>query len=183
MPGVVPPPRSAKGSVQRLFAREGRLFFRVQIASFAATLVDAATYQLVLRAGGYRGAALAGAIAGALTNFTLNRSWAFPPSGRSLRAQIAMYAAASLLTFLGLQAGLFTLIELLHVKPRLAWLPAKGFAWLGISYPLFRYVVFARRPPRERHGLPTDGASRCSQRRGRPGARRSIEPPDDRFRG
>jgi len=68
------------------------------------------------------------------------------------------YTAASLLTFLGLQAGLFVLIELLHVSPRLAWLPAKGFAWLGISYPLFRTEVFARRRLPGGDGRPIDGA-------------------------
>ena len=35
------------------------------------------------------------------------------------------------------------LIELAHVHERLAWFPAQLVAWVVVSYPLFRYVVFA----------------------------------------
>jgi len=139
-PGTAPSSRRS--------AQEARLFLRAQVSSLAATAVDAATYQLALFAGGYRAAALVGALLGAAMSFALNRTWAFPPSGRSLKSQMAMYAAASLATFLGLQACLFTLVELGHLEPRTAWVPARCLAWMGISYPLFRFVVFSR--PRER---------------------------------
>jgi len=139
----------------------GTILLRAGVSSFAATLVDALAYQLVLLAVGGIGltgpkgctlAALAGAILGAITNFTLNRRWAFPPSGRTLRSQVVLYALASLLTYLGLQGTLMLLVEVLGMNPHLAWVPAKVLAWAGISYPLFRFVVFAHPKSTEQSG-------------------------------
>jgi putative flippase GtrA len=124
------------------------VLLRASASSLTATAVDGVAYQLVLLLGwGYTAAAAAGAVIGAVTNFTMNRSWAFPPSGRTLRSQLALYCLASLLTYLGLQACLVLLIEVLHVDERLAWVPAQLIAWGAISYPLFRRVVFARPRP------------------------------------
>jgi putative flippase GtrA len=116
-----------------------------EAAVLARASVAAAAYQAVLFLGvGYVAAAFAGALLGAATNFTLNRTWAFPPSGRTLRSQLLMYAGASGLTYLALQAVLTLLVELGGVHERVAWVPAKGVAWMLVSYPLFRFVVFAR---------------------------------------
>ena len=41
-----------------------------------------------------------------------------------------------------LQACLFVLVEVLGVDARIAWAPAKVFAWLAVSYPMARFVVF-----------------------------------------
>ncbi len=124
---------------------EGRVLVRASSSSLVATVVDGAAYQLILFGGlGYPVAALGGALLGAIVNFTLNRTWAFGSNGRSLGSQVALYAFASLLTYLGLQACLSVLVEVLHVAERLAWVPAKVLAWGAISYPLFRLVVFAR---------------------------------------
>jgi putative flippase GtrA len=139
-------PAPARGAAS--WARERLVIARASISSLAATAVDAAAYQLVLFSdlGDYRAAAVCGALLGAVTNFTLNRAWAFPPSGRSLRWQAVLYAGASLLTLLGLQASLAVCVEALRMDEHLAWVPSKIAAWLFVSYPLFRCVVFA--PPR-----------------------------------
>jgi putative flippase GtrA len=148
-------PRAGRAQSRR--AEEGRVLVRASSSSLVATAVDGAAYQLILFGGfGYVVAALGGAVLGAIVNFTLNRAWAFGPGGRSLGSQIALYAFASLLTYLGLQACLAVFVEVLHVAERLAWVPAKILAWGAISYPLFRWVVFARprAAPGSRGGAP-----------------------------
>jgi hypothetical protein len=82
----------------------------------------------------------------------LNRAWAFPRPRRGLAAQAARYAASSLAAYLALQGALWVLIEVLFAGPRAAWLPAKGFAWLAISYPLLRFAVFNQPRPRRAVG-------------------------------
>jgi putative flippase GtrA len=126
---------------------EAKLLARASISSLAATVADGAVYQLVLLAGTehYVLAAFLGALCGAVTNFTLNRTWAFPATDKPLATQGLQYAAASGLTYVGLQACLVVLIEHLQVDARLAWVPAKVLVWLVISYPLHRFVVFAGR--------------------------------------
>jgi len=144
MPDSAPHP---EGAVARI-VREVPILMRASVSSVVATAVDGVAYQAVLFAeiGHYAIAAFVGAVLGAITNFTINRVWAFPPTSRSVRAQLPMYAAASGLVYLGLQGCLTLFVEFFGVNERLAWLPAKGIAWAGISYPLFRFVVFARRP-------------------------------------
>jgi putative flippase GtrA len=118
------------------------------VSSLAATVVDGIAYQAVLFAlvGRYGIAAFAGALLGAVTNFTLNRLWAFPSIGKKLWMQVWQYAIASGATYLGLQLCLMLLIEVLGVNERVAWLPAKLVAWIAVSYPMHRFVVFGKRP-------------------------------------
>ena len=119
---------------------------RASASSIAATVVDGVVYQAVLfcRLGNYTVAAIAGAVTGGITNFVLNRLWAFPPTSRDWKQQAGLYALASGVVYLGFQACLMVFIEMLHVNEHLAWFPAQLIAWVGVSYPLFRFVVFAR---------------------------------------
>jgi len=104
----------------------------------------------VLWAGSYTGrlyvlAAITGAVVGAVTNFLLCRYWAFQRTERHIAAQATLYALASFLTYLALQASLSLLIEVVRIDQRAAWFPAKAIAWLGVSYPMSRFVVFGAR--------------------------------------
>ena len=137
---------------------EASTLAKASVSSIAATVVDGVAYQGVLFAiaGHYGIAAFAGALLGAGTNFTLNRLWAFPPTGKKLATQAWQYAIASASTYLGLQLCLLLLIEVLHINERIAWLPAKIFAWLAVSYPLHRFMVFGRRKNNRDRVLPTD---------------------------
>jgi putative flippase GtrA len=147
---TAPPTAPASAApARRGWRHEGLVLAKASVSSAAATLVDGIAYQAVLfaLAGRYGIAAFAGAVLGAITNFTLNRIWAFGPGKHPLGKQIPLYAAASGLVFLGLQGCLTLFIEVLHVNERVAWIPAKGIAWACISYPLFRYVVFAQARP------------------------------------
>lgn len=120
---------------------------RATVSSLLATGVNAVAYQayLCVAYGRYGVAAAAGAIAGAVTNFLLNRNWAFGATQEKMLWQALRYVAVSLLTFLGLRVMLWALIELGSVGMRIAWLPAKVLAFLLVSYPLQRLWVFRRR--------------------------------------
>jgi len=112
----------------------------------AASVLDLIAYQFVLFVilDNYTVAAITGAVVGGVTNFLINRFWAFPPTARSLKVQGLMYVLASGAVYVGFQACLMFLIEILHMNEHWAWFPAQLVAWVGVSYPLFRFYVFAR---------------------------------------
>jgi putative flippase GtrA len=120
---------------------------RAAVSSLVATLVDGAVYQLLLFAlpSHYGLVALCGAVAGGVTNFTINRSWTFHASHEHGQLQAVRYAFTSLGTFLSLRAMLWLLVDLAGVSARIAWLPAKLLAFLFVSYPAQRAWVFATR--------------------------------------
>jgi putative flippase GtrA len=129
---------------------EVKLFARATVCSVAATIADGLVYEAVLFLGHNAGrlyvvAAILGAVAGAVTNFLLSRYWAFKQTEKHIGLQAAQYALASFLTYLALQGSLALLVEVAHVDARLAWVPAKLFAWLAVSYPMARFYVFGRR--------------------------------------
>jgi putative flippase GtrA len=117
---------------------------RASLSSAGATLVDGIVYQLVLTAlvGRYGAAAFLGALLGGVTNFAINRLWTFPGTTKRLGTQMSEYAFASLSTYLALQSSLYLLVEFGHTDQRVAWIPAKIIAWLLVSYPLQRFLVF-----------------------------------------
>jgi putative flippase GtrA len=121
---------------------------RAAISSFVATLTDGAFYEVVVFASmrigrtSYAAAAVAGAVAGGITNFTLNRHWAFRSNDHPLLSQGARYAIGSFMTLLVLEATLWLLVDRIGFDARAAWFPAKLVAWVGFSYPFQRLVVF-----------------------------------------
>jgi putative flippase GtrA len=131
-----------------LAKREVLSALRAAISSFVATLTDGAFYQLVvlttMRMGphSYAAAAVAGAVAGGVTNFTLNRRWAFRANGHPLLSQGARYAVGSFLTLVVLEATLWIIVDKLGFDARAAWFPAKFVTWVAFSYPFQRFVVF-----------------------------------------
>ena len=121
-----------------------RTFARAAASSLLATVVDAIAYQLVLFVliGRYGVSAAIAAVAGAVTNFLVNRHWAFTATGQKLSLQAFRYAIVSLMTFGCLRGLLWLLIEVGSVGMRLAWLPAKILAFALVSFPLQRLWVF-----------------------------------------
>ncbi len=120
---------------------------KASLSSLVATLVDAIVYQVMLFVwdGHYGIAAAVAAVAGAVTNFSLNRQWTFAASEQGVFAQALRYTIASVATFLCLRGLLWLFIENLGVGTRVAWLPAKVLAFLAFSFPLQRWWVFKRR--------------------------------------
>jgi putative flippase GtrA len=124
--------------------REAKIVARASVSSVVATALDGLAYQGVLFAvASYTLAGLAGAALGAVTNFLLNRYWAFPRTTRSIWIEAAKYVLASAMTYIALQTSLFVLIDILDVHERVAWVPAKVLSWALVSYPLQRCFVFS----------------------------------------
>ena len=132
-------------------ARPTELFvvLKATLSSAAATIADGVVYQLLLFAlpAHYGFVAAAGAIAGAVVNFMINRHYTFAKSTERALPQAVRYAAVSLATFFALRLLLAGTVEGLGWSPRIAWLPAKLLAFALVSYPAQRLWVFAQRAP------------------------------------
>ena len=136
--------------LKRALKSHGKTFSKAQLTALSATAVDfGALYSLVEHAHVHYVAATAmGAFAGAVTNFLLNRYWAFESRSDRIRLQGFRYglvAAGSL----GLNTGLvFFFTEF----GRLRYLTSKVIAALLVgwvwNYPLHRYYVFPRKDDR-----------------------------------
>ena len=120
---------------------------KAALSSGAATLADGLVYQLLLFAvpQHYGFVAAAGAVAGAIVNFLINRHYTFSVKAERAWPQALRYAVVSLATFLALRAFLAGSIEGLGMSARVAWLPAKLAAFLLISYPAQKLWVFANK--------------------------------------
>jgi putative flippase GtrA len=142
------PVEAASNESGALAKKEAMSAARAAISSFVATLTDGAFYEIVvfatMRAGhtSYAAAAVAGAFAGGVMNFTLNRHWAFRTNDHPLLSQGVRYAVGSFLTLLVLEATLWVIVDRLGFDARAAWFPAKFFTWAAFSYPFQRLVVF-----------------------------------------
>ena len=122
---------------------------KATLSSGAATIADGFVYQLLLFVvpAHYGFVAAAGAVAGAVVNFMINRHFTFAKSAERAWPQALRYAVVSLCTFLALRLLLAVTVEGLGWSPRIAWLPAKFLAFVLVSYPAQRLWVFAGRTP------------------------------------
>ncbi|HKO52047.1 MAG TPA: GtrA family protein [Polyangiaceae bacterium] len=129
--------------------RASELFvvLKAMLSSGAATITDGVVYQILLFVlpAHYGLVAAAGAIAGAVVNFLINRHYTFARSAERAWPQAIRYATVSLLTFCVLRLLLAGSVEGLDWSPRVAWLPAKLLAFMLVSYPAQRLWVFSRR--------------------------------------
>jgi putative flippase GtrA len=132
-------------------AQPSELFvvLKATFSSGAATIADGVVYQLLLFVlpAHYGFVAAAGAVAGAIVNFMINRHYTFAKSHQRAIPQALRYAAVSLATFCALRLLLAGTVEGLGWSPRVAWLPAKLTAFALVSYPAQRFWVFAGRAP------------------------------------
>ena len=119
---------------------------KAAFSSGAATVADGLVYQLVLFAlpAHYGVVAAAGAVAGAIVNFSINRHYTFSLASERALPQALRYAVVSLATFFALRLLLAGSVEGLGWSPRVAWLPAKLLAWALVSYPAQRFWVFSK---------------------------------------
>lgn len=134
----------------RAAALELSVVARAALSSGAATAADGALYQLLLFAlpAHYGLVAAAGAVAGAVVNFSINRHYTFRRSAARALPQIVRYALVSLATFFALRLLLAGSVEGLGWSARVAWIPAKVLAFALVSYPAQRLWVFAARSSR-----------------------------------
>ena len=120
---------------------------KAALSSGAATIADGLVYQLFLFVlpQHYGVVAAAGAVAGAIVNFLINRHYTFNSTAQHAWPQALRYALVSLATFFALRLLLAGSVEGLGWSPRIAWLPAKLLAFALVSYPAQRLWVFTRR--------------------------------------
>lgn len=130
---------------KRYGSREMGTLFRASLSSGVATAMDGIAYQMLLLffTGSYGVAAFVGALLGGVTNFGINRRWVFETTSKRLRSQAFEYALTCLVTYAALQTFLFIFVEVFQTGVHAAWVPAKILAWLLVSYPVQRFLVFS----------------------------------------
>jgi putative flippase GtrA len=132
-----------------LAAEVGR-FLRANASSAAATALDWALVAGLLGAGAhYLAAAAAGAVAGAVADFSLKRHWAFDRGAKgSLLGEGLRYLAVSASSLLANLAACWALVGKLGLPPLPGVIAASLLVGLAWNYPLHRWFVFrgARRP-------------------------------------
>ncbi len=142
---------SAETRSERKRSREIFKFLKGQVASGVATSVDWGLMTILIFAGVYYiTAAVIGALAGAITDFSVKKWWVFDASKRdSTEVQVARYALVSGIGA-ALNAGLaYLLVDGLHIHQNIGVILAStvvGFAW---NYPMHRLYVFRAKNKRE----------------------------------
>ncbi len=136
------------GAPRRGPAAEALHFLRANLASGAATAVDWSVVTGLIWAGAhYLGAAASGAVAGAVTDFSLKRHWAFGREAKGpAHAEGLRYLAVAAASLGWNLAGSWLLVSVLGLPPVAGVIAASvavGFAW---NYPLHRLWVFPHAP-------------------------------------
>ena len=130
---------------RQLLAELGR-FLRANLASTAATALDWAMVTALVWIGAhYLVAAAAGALAGAVTDFTLKRHWAFDRQEKDrLHAEAVRYLMVSGTSLLLNLAVAWALVDGLRFPPVPGVILASVVVGIAWNYPLHRFWVFRR---------------------------------------
>lgn len=122
---------------------------RHQIASLVATAVDFGAMIALVELAGARPdlATLVGASAGAVTNFSIGRTWTFRAEGGPLGAQVARYALVSGMSAVWNAIGEHLLAGRLGAPYVLARVAVAVFVSVAWNYPAQRYFVFKKTAP------------------------------------
>jgi len=137
-----PPPHAS-------WVSEAWKFAKAQVSAGAATFVDWALLSATIAAGVHYLVAVAiGAVAGAVTDFSIKRHWVFEARAGMVGAQAWRYAAVSLLSLAWNELLSFAAVDGLGL-PKIPGVIAAsilvGAVW---NYPMHRLFVF-RRPRAE----------------------------------
>lgn len=120
-------------------------FYRSQIGSFMATIVDVTTLYLLtefLNVYYVISAGIASGL-GAVVGFTVLRIWAFKQTDKPIAAQAIKYAMVSLLILILNMGGIYIVTEHLGLQYMISKLVIAFFIGIGVSFPLFRYYVYS----------------------------------------
>ena len=121
-----------------------KTFSRAQISAFAATIADFGTLTLFVEVlhGFYPYGVALGAFMGAITNFIINRHWAFEAHEKPLPGQILRYAMVSSGSLLLNTFGVYLVTE----RFGLYYLASKVIIAFSVgiffNYPLQRHFVY-----------------------------------------
>jgi putative flippase GtrA len=128
-------------------------FTRSVFASIFSTAVDFATLAglVELAQVDYKLATFIGTIAGFLTNFTINRYWAFSATEGHLGWQFArvlpVQAGSTTLQTL----GVWVFVRFVGLRPEVAKIPVSVLVYLIWNYPMNRFWVFRTKVAAELH--------------------------------
>jgi putative flippase GtrA len=119
-------------------------FSRSQVAAAIATGVDFALLFLLTEAFGVWSvvAVALGALAGAITNFLLNRYWSFRAAHDYWRAQAFRYALSSAGSLVLNTAGVYAVTEGLRIHYAISVGVVSILVGVLFNFPLHRYWVF-----------------------------------------
>ncbi len=120
------------------------VFLRAQASAILATAVDFSTLFFCTEAlGVYYGLSTAvGALAGAVTNFLLNRSWAFQAQSESVGKQALKYALVSLGSLALNTGGVIACTETFGFHYGFSKVVVALLVGIFFNYPLHKYLVF-----------------------------------------
>ena len=120
------------------------LFFRAQASSLIATLVDFFTTLILVELfmQHYLMASVLGAIAGAVTNFMINRQWAFNATEESVRKQSMRYVLVWTGSLMLNTSGLYLLTYFLNIKYIIYKIIVSLIVGIGFNYVLQKKYVF-----------------------------------------
>lgn len=120
-------------------------FFKAQIASLLATLVDFSFTFVLVEIGHlyYISAVAIGAVSGAITNFCINRYWSFNASDNTIKSQGFKYVLVWTGSLILNLAGTYILTQFLKVNYLISKTMTALFVGLGFNYTLQKYYVFA----------------------------------------
>jgi len=119
-------------------------FTRSQISSIVATAVDFCTLVLGVELLGiwYVTATAIGALAGAVTNFTLGRHWSFVATDGRLSWQALRYTAVSGASLILNSGGGWFFTDLAGFKYTTSKILTAALVGIFFNFPLHRYFVF-----------------------------------------
>ena len=121
------------------------LFFKAQASSLIATMVDFFTTIVLVEVfkQHYLVGGVTGAIAGAITNFMINRQWAFNAKEESAQKQSLRYALVWLGSLLLNTSGLYLLTHFLTIKYIISKIIISLIVGIGFNYVLQKKYVFS----------------------------------------
>ena len=123
-----------------------RTFARSIVTSIFSTAVDFATLLLLDKVVDYRIATAVGTIVGFLTNFTINRYWAFEASEGPLHWQFVRVLPVQAGSTLWQTLGIWLAVGTLGLRLTMAKIVVSALVYLAWNYPMNRYFVFRGKP-------------------------------------
>ena len=124
-----------------------RTFVRSVLTSIFSTAVDFGTLMGLYALGvDYKLATALGTITGFLTNFTINRYWAFEASEGALHWQFVRVLPVQAGSTLWQTLGVWGAVAGVGMRLWLAKLVVAALVYLGWNYPMNRHFVFGKKP-------------------------------------
>lgn len=123
-----------------------RTFFKTQISSLLATLVDFLTTILCVELLKIQilEASILGAMTGAFTNFLVNKYWSFETGTSGLKRQSLRYFLVWIGSVLLNTLGLYILTGVFHINYIFSKITVAIIVGIAFNYTLQKHYVFAR---------------------------------------